>query len=129
MFNGCTSLTKAPALPATTLDFDCYYSMFNGCTSLTTAPTIKTYTSGLYAFVDMLNMLNVFDNDKGWGQLSSCNWPDLTLDEAKSMVLNDHIFGHGNSNINAYIDITCKDGSGGVYYDSVNSSWVFERWK
>ena len=34
MFNGCTSLTKAPALPATELAFDCYNGMFYGCTSL-----------------------------------------------------------------------------------------------
>lgn len=34
MFRGCTSLTMAPALPATTLANHCYYYMFNGCTSL-----------------------------------------------------------------------------------------------
>ena len=34
MFNGCTSLTAAPELPATTLTKDCYYAMFSGCTSL-----------------------------------------------------------------------------------------------
>ena len=40
MFQGCTSLTTAPALPATTLAVYCYYCMFNGCTSLTTAPSL-----------------------------------------------------------------------------------------
>ena len=40
MFNGCTSLTQAPALPATTLSFFCYQSMFQGCTSLTQAPAL-----------------------------------------------------------------------------------------
>ena len=71
MFNGCTSLTHAPALPATTLAEDCYqgmfldcraltyvpdtlpattlaklcyYSMFSGCTSLTTAPVLPATT-------------------------------------------------------------------------------------
>ena len=38
LFNGCTSLTKAPRLPATTLARSCYYRMFDGCTSLTKAP-------------------------------------------------------------------------------------------
>ena len=38
MFNGCASLTTAPALPATTLATNCYSGMFNGCASLTTAP-------------------------------------------------------------------------------------------
>ena len=31
MFNGCTSLTTAPELPATTLASSCYSDMFNGC--------------------------------------------------------------------------------------------------
>ena len=34
MFRGCTSLTTAPSLPATTLATRCYFSMFNGCTSI-----------------------------------------------------------------------------------------------
>ena len=44
MFNGCTSLTKAPALPSTTLAVQCYYSMFDGCTSLTEAPALPATT-------------------------------------------------------------------------------------
>ena len=34
LFKGCTSLTKAPALPATTLSDYCYYYLFDGCKSL-----------------------------------------------------------------------------------------------
>ena len=34
MFEGCTSITKAPILPATRLVKGCYSSMFAGCTSL-----------------------------------------------------------------------------------------------
>ena len=34
MFQGCTSLTQAPELPATTLTERCYYNMFNGCSKL-----------------------------------------------------------------------------------------------
>ena len=34
MFESCTSLEKAPVLPATTLNFWCYEKMFNGCSSL-----------------------------------------------------------------------------------------------
>ena len=44
MFHGCTSLTTAPALPATTLGNYCYASMFHGCTSLTTAPALPATT-------------------------------------------------------------------------------------
>lgn len=34
MFLGCTNLTSAPELPATTLAEFCYYNMFSGCTKL-----------------------------------------------------------------------------------------------
>ena len=34
LFLGCTSLTTAPELPATTLRNGCYYAMFQGCSSL-----------------------------------------------------------------------------------------------
>ena len=44
MFYGCTSLTQAPELPATTLEKQCYQSMFNGCTSLTQAPALPAMT-------------------------------------------------------------------------------------
>ena len=44
MFEGCTSLTTAPVLPATTLANECYNSMFYGCTSLTTAPELPSTT-------------------------------------------------------------------------------------
>ena len=39
MFQGCTSLTQAPALPAITLASECYDSMFYGCTSLKLSST------------------------------------------------------------------------------------------
>ena len=44
MFNGCTSLAKAPELPATTLASECYRCMFNGCTSLAKAPALPATT-------------------------------------------------------------------------------------
>ena len=44
MFQGCTSLTAAPSLPATTLNTNCYYYMFYGCTSLTAAPSLPATT-------------------------------------------------------------------------------------
>ena len=44
MFQGCTSLTTAPSLPATTLANNCYYSMFQGCTSLKTVPSLPATT-------------------------------------------------------------------------------------
>ena len=51
LFSGCTSLTKAPALPATTLAKDCFEYMFSGCQSLTKAPELPatTLASGCYS--------------------------------------------------------------------------------
>jgi hypothetical protein len=42
MFDRCTSLTKAPELPATILADDCYNSMFQSCKSPFTFPN-KTF--------------------------------------------------------------------------------------
>ena len=55
MFNGCTSLTKAPALPATTLAVGCYYHMFDGCTSLTEAPALPATTLAQSCYNSMFN--------------------------------------------------------------------------
>ena len=55
MFDGCTSLTTAPELPATTLAYACYAGMFMNCTSLTTAPSILPATTlANYCYLSML---------------------------------------------------------------------------
>ena len=53
MFEGCTSLTKAPELPADTMKLYCYGSMFKGCTSLTEAPELPatTLAASCYTFM------------------------------------------------------------------------------
>ena len=53
MFSGCTSLTQAPALPATTLAIYCYSNMFSGCTSLTQAPALPATTLAGSCYVSM----------------------------------------------------------------------------
>ena len=55
MFNGCTSLVKAPALPATTFASNCYRSMFQGCTSLVNAPALPVTTLASSCYKDMFN--------------------------------------------------------------------------
>ena len=50
MFQGCTSLTQAPSLPATTLTNGCYNNMFRGCTSLTRAPALPATTLDNYCY-------------------------------------------------------------------------------
>ena len=55
MFAGCTSLTKAPALPATTLDNNCYMYMFDGCTSLTKTPELPATTLADHCYLNMFS--------------------------------------------------------------------------
>ena len=53
MFYGCTSLTSAPELKATKLAESCYNSMFYGCTSLTSAPKLPATTLEKYCYYEM----------------------------------------------------------------------------
>ena len=53
MFQGCLSLTKAPELPATKLVFGCYSSMFLACQSLTKAPVLPATTLESYCYYGM----------------------------------------------------------------------------
>ena len=55
MFECCTSLTTAPALPATTLANSCYNYMFKDCTSLTTAPALPATTLAMYCYSGMFH--------------------------------------------------------------------------
>ena len=55
LFYGCTSLTKAPALPATTLEYRCYSSMFSGCQSLTKAPALPATTLATECYSSMFS--------------------------------------------------------------------------
>lgn len=50
MFKGCTALTEAPVLSATSLVYGCYANMFEGCTSLRVAPNLPaTNLPGVYS--------------------------------------------------------------------------------
>ena len=55
MFRGCTSLTTAPELPATTLTEYCYYEMFQNCSSLTNAPTLPAKILAPNCYQDMFH--------------------------------------------------------------------------
>ena len=70
MFEGCTSLTKAPELPATTLAGSCYYNMFWNCTSLTQAPELPATTLAdycyQYMFCDCTNLNDINVNFSVW---------------------------------------------------------------
>ena len=63
MFKGCTLLTAAPELPATTLEGYCYKEMFYNCTSLTKAPVLPATTVpswGYYGMFKDCTSLNYF---------------------------------------------------------------------
>ena len=55
MFQGCQSLTKAPELPVTTLAGSCYQYMFQGCQSLTKAPVLPATTLAQYCYNGMFS--------------------------------------------------------------------------
>jgi len=55
MFNGCTSLIKAPELLATELKPFCYLRMFYGCTSLVKAPELPAITLVEGCYSNMFN--------------------------------------------------------------------------
>ena len=72
MFRNCTSLTVAPALPATELADWCYSGMFWGCTSLTVAPALPATTLYQYCYAHMFRDCT--------GITSASELPNATLD-------------------------------------------------
>ena len=55
MFNGCTSLTTAPKLKATTLAINCYSKMFASCTNLKSVTMLATNVSANDCLYKWLN--------------------------------------------------------------------------
>ena len=53
MFSGCTNLKQAPILPATTLAENCYRSMFYKCDSLKQAPELPATTLSVHCYEKM----------------------------------------------------------------------------
>ena len=78
MFYGCSSLTQAPVLPATTLADYCYVNMFYGCSSLTQAPVLPatTLATGCYdsMFYDCTKLNYVKVGFTYWMQMATDNW-------------------------------------------------------
>ena len=55
MFYGCTSLTTAPELPATTLIANCYNNMFSSCSSLNKIITYAADISATNCLIDWVS--------------------------------------------------------------------------
>ena len=101
MFVGCASLTEAPALPATSLSVSCYGSMFRSCTSLTKSPELSATTLSGSCYAVMFN---------GCGSLNEvrCHVPS----------------SYSSSQISVYAD-NWLDGvsSTGTFYTNADAKW------
>lgn len=75
MFRGCTSLTTAPALPATTLGWGSYRNMFYGCTSLNYVRCLATDISTSQA---LTNWLADVSSTGTFVKKAGVNWPSGT---------------------------------------------------
>ena len=74
MFNGCSALTTAPELPATTLEANCYTNMFSGCKALTTAPELPATTLAAECYKRMFVSCSLLDDIK----IAFSAWPTTT---------------------------------------------------
>ena len=82
VFEDCTSLTKAPELPATTLAEGCYSEMFQNCSSLTKAPELPATTLADNCYTCMFQTCK-----------SPFTFPDKTFDEVANLIQNQSIIG------------------------------------
>ena len=92
MFDGCTSLTTAPSLPAITLATYCYSDMFGGCTSLTTAPSLPATTLANNCYGSMFTNctnLQVYSSS-GTGHTKA--WRIPTIGSASSYASQSYMF-------------------------------------
>lgn len=55
LFDNCTSLVKAPALPSTNLANYCYYYMFRKCTGITQAPSLPATIMKNYCYCNLFS--------------------------------------------------------------------------
>ena len=121
MFIGCTSLTQAPALPATTLAGFCYANMFRGCTSLTKVPALPATALAAYCYYNMFNGCSSL-------KLSSTKTDEYTQEYRIPSS------GNGTTAANSLIDIFASTGGtftgtpsiNTVYYLSSNNMIVRE---
>lgn len=107
MFQGCTSLTIAPELPATSVSHYGYYNMFYGCSSLGYAPALPATSVGNYGYSGMFR-----------GCTSLVQAPDLLLATLNRQYCYYQMF-YGCSSLN-YIKCLATTISG----TGATSNWV-----
>ena len=83
MFSGCTSLTEASKLPATSLERNCYAQMFRLCSSLTSFnfgdqrvfADLANNFDGMFSGCTKLSYIRIlFDDRDGNGPREYTNW-------------------------------------------------------
>ena len=118
MFYGCTSLTTAPSLPATTLAQDCYIAMFYNCTSLTTVPELPATTLASYCYQSMFyncTSLKVYStsgegHDKAWSIPTEGVFSTSTIAGTQSYMF------YGVETDNVHADFYVEPGRQYTYY-------------
>ena len=101
LFKDCTSLTKAPELPATTLSENCYMSMFEGCTSLIKAPALQATTLAGSCYSNMF---------------SGCS----SLNEVRCKVPSSYTSSQISSNASDWL---LNVASTGTFYTNADANW------
>ena len=123
MFIGCTSLTQAPVLPATTLATNCYKYMFNDCTSLTSAPVLPATSVTRACYSNMFNNCTSLKRIKM--NASSGSWGSNMFNGCTSLELVDMTGSTGVptlSNVNNFSNT--NDTYKIVVPDSLYNTWI-----
>jgi hypothetical protein len=115
LFKDCTALTKAPLLPATTLNTACYNSMFSGCTSLIQSPELPATEF-------------TYDNNSIYTNMF---YGCTSLAEPKYKLINvtaNYVSGHmyyifGDNPIDDSFEIQCSDKILIATFDTNNWQW------
>lgn len=105
MFSGCTGLTQAPALPATTLAEYCYNSMFYGCTNITS-----------HHVATMNNSVNVFQNN------SACT--SFTIDADTPPTIGNNTITGLKADCAIYVPAESVDAYKAAQYWSARASYI-----
>jgi hypothetical protein len=105
MFHGCTSLTQAPALPATTLAANCYDSMFSGCTQITSHHVATLNSSA-----------NIFANN------SSCG--SFTIDAETPPTISNNTISGLKADCAIYVPAASVDAYKAKQYWSARASYI-----
>ena len=131
MFSGCTGLTAAPALSATTLAAYCYDSMFYGSTGLTAAPALPATTLAANCYSSMFNgctgitshhVATLNDSVDVFKDNSSCD--TFTIDDATPPTIGSSTITGLKATCVIYVPAASVDAYKAKQYWSARSSYI-----